>query len=209
MKVTKACRPGETITVDLLKPSSLSPDGWLKPLEFETTEPPTLYLRMPIGNYGVRVMCKVDTELRVYVDGNNVLETKVAKGIHVFERDGQGRPFQFGEAPAGEPALIQRTLFDSDELATCVQTHGQVTVQVRFAEDGGSTNADIIPDEFGDPVVFQMNAPGAHEEVLAGLLSKIKKPEKLTSAHDVFGDYKELDELPQRHCCNCPDHDHH
>ena len=30
MRITNQERPGEMIIVDLLKPSTLSPDGWLK-----------------------------------------------------------------------------------------------------------------------------------------------------------------------------------
>ncbi len=204
MRITHPERPDEMIIVDLLKPSTLSPDGWLKPLEFEITEPPTLYVRIPNGQYAVRVMTSSETELRVLVDGAKVLEAKVAKGSHIFERDGQGRIFNFSEAPAvgAEPELVQQTLFGSDEQAECVKTHGQVAIQVRFCDVGSSDES-----EFPDPIFFQMNPPGVHEEALASLLSKMKAPPKLTAEHDIFGEHKGAEMIPHRHCANCG-HDH-
>lgn len=213
MRITKDRRPGEMIIVDLLKPSTLSPDGWLKPIEFEITDPPTLYVRIPHGPFAVRVMTSSDAELMVHVDGAKVLEKKVGKGIHVFDKDADGKPLYFGTAPAAAegdgPQLVQETLFGTDEVAECVKTHGQVAVHVRFCDvDNGTATPDVTPD-YPQPVFFQMNAPGDHEEACASLLRKMKAPPKLTAAEDIFGEHKDSEGIPQRICCNCPNHDHH
>lgn len=212
MRITKDRRPGEMIIVDLLKPSTLSPDGWLKPIEFELTEPPTLYVRIPHGPYAVRVMTSSDTEVMVHVDGVKVLEAKVAKGIHIFDRDSEGRLFSYGDAtpPAQDdvPEMVQQTLFGTDEEASCVKTHGQVAVHVRFCDVTlGSVRPAVTPD-FPQPVFFQMNPPGQHEEALASSLRRMKAPPKLTEADDIFGENKSATPLPKRICVNCQ-HEHH
>lgn len=211
MRITKPRRPGEMIIVDLLKPSTLSPDGWLKPIEFEITDPPTLYVRIPHGRYAVRVMTSSDTEIMVHVDGTKVLETKVGKGIHVFDRSAEGELFNFGEPGESHgdgPELVQKTLFGTDEQAACVKTHGQVVVHARFCDiDTGTPRPAVTPD-FSQPVFFQMNPPGAHEEEFASLLRKVKAPPKLNNVEDIFGEGKASEPLPQRICCNCPNHDH-
>lgn len=211
MRISKPLRPGEHIIVDLVKPSTLTPDGWLKPIEFEISNPPTLFVRVPNGRYAVRVMTTADTEVLIHVDGTKALQTKVAKGIHYFDRDSEGKPFNFGDAPAAQegdgPQLEQQTLFGTNEEALCVKTYGQVAVHVRFCDITTPTGSHIVPPDFEQPVFFQMNQPGTHEEVCASMLSKMKSPPKLTSAEDIFGEHKDADALPQRHCCNCP-HDH-
>lgn len=206
MRITKPRRPGEMITVDLLKPSTLSVDGWLKPIEFEITDPPTHFVRMPNGRFAVRVMTTADTELMIHVDGVKALEAKVSKGIHVFEKDSEGRLFNFREAGStakDAPELVQQTLFGTEEEALCVKTHGAVVVHVRFC-DVTVDNKPVYTPDYQQPVFFQMNPPGAHEEACASMLRKMKAPPKLTSAEDIFSEYKDAETLPQRHCCNCP-----
>jgi hypothetical protein len=199
------------IIVDLLKPSTLSPDGWLKPIEFEITDPPTLYVRVPHGRYAVRVMTTADAEVLVHVDGVKAIEAKVTKGIHIFDKDSEGNFFTHGETTARAasegPELVQQTLFGTDEVAECVKTHGQVSVHVRFCDVTTGNGKPILTPDFQQPVFFQMNAPGAHEEACASLLRKLKAPPKLTAAEDIFGEHKDAETLPQRHCCNCP-HEH-
>lgn len=210
MRITKPRRPGDAIVVDLLKPSSLSPDGWLKPVEFEISEPPTIYVRVPHGNFAVRIMTSSDAEVLVSVDGAEALKTTVTKGIHILDRDSQGRAFKFSPEAAGEPqgeSPKQATLFAADEVQESKSSHGLVCVQVRFCDvQNGSAIPDVTPD-FPYPLFFQMNPPGAHEETFAGLLSKLKTPEKLTDAEDIFEEHKHKGKLPQRHCVNCG-HDH-
>jgi hypothetical protein len=201
MRITSPERPDDKIIVDLIKPSTLSPDGWLKPLEFEITQPPTLYVRMPHGQFAVRVISSSQAEVKVSVDGASVLQAQVGKGVHVFDKDAEGRLFNFSNTPAA--ANVQPTLFDNDEQAECTQTHGEVAIQVRFCDVGSSSDKS----EFMDPIYFQMNAPGDHEEALASLLSKMKAPPKLTAADDIFGDHDGVEMTPHRHCCNCG-HDH-
>lgn len=211
MRITKPRRPGDMIIVDLVKPSTLSPDGWLKPIEFELNDPPTLYVRVPHGQFAVRVMSTADTELMIHIDGQKVLDTRVSKGIHIFERDSEGRPFAYGRAPVvGEtPELEQQTLFGSDEEAECVKTHGQVAVHVRFADEQGPDGCPRpgVSRDFSHPVFFQMNPPGEHEEALAGLLRRMKAPPKLTEADDIFSENGDAKPLPKRMCINCG-HEH-
>ncbi|MBX9571858.1 MAG: hypothetical protein K2X77_23395 [Candidatus Obscuribacterales bacterium] len=212
MRITKPRRPGEMITVDLLKPSTLTPEGWLAPIGFEITEPPTVYARVPHGRYAVRVMTTADAELMIHIDGAKVIETTVAKGIHIFDKDADGRPFQYGENPVDTseaPEMVQQTLFDSGAPAECVKTHGQVAVHVRFADVPTTGPRPGVTPDYPQPVFFQMNPPGVHEETMAGLLRKVKRPAKLTAADDVLGEYTDVDgKYPERICCNCPDHDH-
>lgn len=212
MRITKPRRPGELITVDLLKPSTLTPDGWVTPINFETTEPPTVYARVPHGRYAVRVMTTSDTELMIHIDGTKVIETRVTKGIHIFDKDADGRPFQYGENPIDQsngPEMVQQSLFDTGEVADCVKTHGQVAVHVRFADVASNSPRPSITPDYPQPVFFQMNPPGTHEETMAGLLRKVKRPAKLTAADDIFGEYKDVEgKYPERLCCNCPNHDH-
>lgn len=207
MRITKTRRPGEMIIVDLLKASSASPDGWLKPIEFEIAEPPTLYVRVPHGRFAVRVMCSSDAEVLVSVDGTEALKTKVGKGIHILDRDSQGRFFQFSDQPAVDKSVKQESLFADDSAPDSCSSHGLVCVQLRFCDiDNGLGRPDITPD-FPYPVYFQMNPPGAHEEAFAGLLSKLKKPARLTDAEDIFEEHKHSGKMPQRLCVNCG-HEH-
>ena len=216
MRITKDRRPGELISVDLLKPSPLTQDGWVTPINFETSTPPTVYARVAHGKFAVRVMTTSDAELMIHIDGRKVLEKSVSKGIHVFDRDAAGKIFSYGEGPEAsnsestEPVSEQGTLFEIDTppVADAVESFGQVAVHVRFADvQDGMPRPSVTPD-FPVPVFFQMNPPGAHEETMASLLSKVKRPAKLTAEHDISGEAGAASSYPERICCNCPNHDH-
>jgi len=211
MRITKPRRPGDMIIVDLVKPSTLSPDGWLKPIEFELTEPPTLYVRVPHGQFAVRVMSTADTEVMIHIDGVKVVDARVGKGIHIFSQDSDGRAFSYGDAaPAAETAAQeQKMLLASEEHDACVNTHGQVAVHVRFADEVDSAGCPRpgVSRDFAQPVFFQMNPPGAHEEALAGLLRRMKAPPKLSEADDIFAENGDAKPVPKRMCINCG-HEH-
>lgn len=212
MRITHARSPGEMTIVDLLKSSTLSQDGWLKPIEFEITEPPTIYVRIPNGRFAVRVMTSSDTEIMIHVDGAMVLETKVGKGIHLFDRDAEGRLFNFGENQATKSSVtktVQRTRFDTEEAASCLTKPGQVAVLARLCKTNISTPCPPAAPDYLQSIFFQMNPPGAHEETCAELLSKMKSPPRLTAAEHRFGEYSDAEDLLQRLCCNCPHDQQH
>ncbi len=211
MRITKPRRPGDMIIVDLVKPSTLSPDGWLKPIEFELNEPPTLYVRVPHGQFAVRVMSTADTEVMIHIGGVKVVDARVGKGIHIFSQDSEGRAFSYGDsAPTAETAAQeQQLLVANEEHDACANTHGQVAVHVRFADEvdaAGSPRPGVSRD-FAQPVFFQMNPPGQHEEALAGLLRRMKAPQKLTEADDIFSENGDAKPVPKRMCINCG-HEH-
>lgn len=97
MKITKKNRPQDSIQVGLVQPSKLTGNGWIKPLDYEVTNPPTTMVRMPHGPFAVRVITTADTVVAVHIDGKPMLATRVGPGIHVLERDSWGSPFVFAQ----------------------------------------------------------------------------------------------------------------
>lgn len=182
MKITKARRPGEQIVLNLLKPSTLSQDGWVTPISFETVSPPQTYARVPHGPFAVRVLASAPVEVVVEFEGEKVLETVLDKGAHILQRGDDGKSFIFAaecHAPAATPAP---TLFPELEEPAPVQTNGLVRLQARFV-DIGTPRPDLTPD-YPVSAFFQMVTPEQHGEVTAGLLMKMKKPDEIPSCDD-------------------------
>lgn len=184
MKITKTHRPGEQIVLNLLKPSTLSQDGWVTPISFETVQPPQVYARVPHGPFGVRVLASAAVEVVVEFEGEKVLETILEKGAHILTRGSNGKPFEFA-AECHTPDTTQSqqpSLFPDLEEPAPVRTNGLVRLQARFVDVGGP-RPDVPPD-YPASVFFQMVTPEQHGSVTAGLLMKMKKPDEIPACDD-------------------------
>lgn len=164
------------IFVDLIRAS----DG-LKPLDVETGD--TVFVRMPHGNFKVRIVTPQPADVSVHLDGTHLGEQKVAKGMTLIEQDQSGRPFRFA-APGTKPAASttdggasQTTLFKDeapDASLPLAPSHGLVMVSVKFSEQSGR-KADKAENVF-----FQMNTPKDHANAVACNLHRIIPPEGIT-----------------------------
>jgi hypothetical protein len=206
MKIMNRNNRAHMVTVDLLKPSKLSADGWLKPIDFEISQPQTLFVRMPHGPFALRVVSCSDAILEVlmFVDGMGTLQARIGRGVHIFERDSQGRAFRFAESEAHRGLMLQA---DPGSDSDTIKTQGQVAVQIRsFDTEKGAQVADqpSVSAICEQSVFFQMNPPDIHEEVCASLLSQIKALPAMTGADDLFRDFEGAAEIPRRFCCSCP-----
>ncbi len=210
MKITKARRPDDLIVVNLLKPSTLSQDGWVTPISFETTQPPQVYARVPHGPFAVRVLTSAPVEVVVEFEGNKVLETVLDKGAHILARGNDGKAFVFApesDAPAAQ--AVQPSLFPDLEEPAPVKTNGLVRLQTRFT-DIGAPRPDVTPD-YPQTVFYQMVTPEQHGAVTASLLMKMKKPDVIPSCDDGLvnpdGAPSTRTPLPKRFCVTCG-HEH-
>lgn len=187
MKFTKERRPGDQIVLSLLKPSTLSQDGWVTPINFEVTSPPQLYARVPHGPVAVRVLTSAPCEVVVEFDGRKVLQTVLGKGAHLLSQGDDGKSFAFApasEAPAAEPT--QPSLFPELDAAENEgeKTNGLVRLQARFV-DVGAPRLDVTPD-YPVSLFYQMVTPENHGDVTASMLMKMKKPDEIPSCDDTL-----------------------
>jgi hypothetical protein len=166
------------IYVDLIR----ARDG-LKPLDVETDD--TILVRMEHGNFKVRIHTPQPADVSVHLDGTLKLETKVAQGMSMIDRDKSGQPFSFtkrGDKPrasdttsgdAQEPLFAEGT---ADNQKPIAETHGLVMVSVKFSEQPGQK-----PDH-SEAVFFQMNAPQDHARTVAANLHRVIPPEGVTKS---------------------------
>lgn len=198
MKITKPLRVGDYVSVDLVKPSKLSPEGWVAAIGLEVVGTPrTFYVQVPYGQYGVRVMTTAAVEVKVEVDGAKVIESSLTKGFHILDKTSDGRQLTFvsaEDAEAGQPLL-----FDKESLGIA-PGHGLVAVSVRFADIITNGVMDVPPD-FPESVHFQMNPPDLHLKEVAARLSQVVAPPKIPFADEVTGEGEHA--LPGRFCSVC------
>lgn len=145
------------------------------PIGIQTPE--TNFLRMPHGEFGVRIVTPRETEVAVHFGDKQVLSAKVKKGTHLLTEDTDGNVFKF-TARGDQPASADETT-PAQQPASQTDT-GFVAVSVRFVDEkvvhGPRPRADVA-----ETICFQMNPPGsAHNATVADNLHRVIPPEGVT-----------------------------
>jgi hypothetical protein len=166
------------IFIDLIEGES-----GLKPLEIETED--VILVRMPHGQFRVRVLSPALANITVTLDGAEVLATQVKPNqLTVLSTGSDGRPFTFGDKPSVkatdqpvQPALfVEAPAKDTREMAA--PSHGLVIVSAQFAEQG-ATAPGVKPGPAA-LVFFQMNTHRDHLRAVAANLHRVIPPEGVT-----------------------------
>jgi len=194
---------------------------WIRPHFHEIANVNKLFVRMPVGQYALRVMSQHKTELLMHVDGKLVLRTVVPSGLQYVEKDEQGNLFIFakpGEAkpliPASDQVLNQAPEQEVEQPALALETAdedanvqapmlpvsdpGSVFVVIRFVDEPGP---GLKPPAQEFEVVFQMNAPADHDLLVAEkhLLTMVK-PAALINTEDELSFEPPQGHLPSFTC---------
>jgi hypothetical protein len=202
---------GRSVDVALVAKPALSAKfsgglDWTRPHFYEISNSNKLFVRMPLGQYALRIMSQHKTEILVHVDGKLVLRSEVASGLQYVEKDGSGNFFVFAKPgdekpliPASDQVLIEAPIIDVDAQATlpllaeqseenvqapmlAVSDPGSVHVVIRFVDEAGP-GLKPPPQEF--EVVFQMNAPADHDLLVAEKhLLTMLKPKAMVNMED-------------------------
>jgi hypothetical protein len=159
----------------------------LKPLEFETED--AIFVRMPYGQFRVRIVAPQLTDITITMDDVELLRTKVGPGLALLSVDADGKPFVFaapGQAvapPAAGDGDKQGLLFELPaEGKPAATTHGFVIVAVKLADQAPSKQGPGVNGDKADLVFFQMNPPREHARALAANLHKVVPPEGITGS---------------------------
>lgn len=218
---------------------------WMRPVSHRTEDSNKTFLRMPEGNYAIRVMSKSATEMLVHVSGKLVLRTQVEPGLQYIRKDGAGNYLLFGTA-SEQPNVVASDAEKIAMLSSSATTNGatkEADDSVKEADlfsgenlEGGPSQDDanalnfeqlpLLPDAEENSVfivvrfvdepgpglkppaqeyemVFQMNKPADHDELVAtrNLLTMVK-PSLLINEQDEVSF-----EPPQNHrptfTCTC------
>jgi len=180
---------------------------WIRPHFHEIANVNKLFVRMPAGQYALRVMSKHKTELLMHVDGKLVLRTLVPSGLQYVEKDERGNYFIFAKPgeqkpliPASDQVLLNQeaTATEAEQPALALTTEdedanvqapmlpladpGSVFVVIRFVDEPGP---GLKPPAQEFEVVFQMNTPADHDLLVAEkhLLTMVK-PASLINTED-------------------------
>jgi hypothetical protein len=228
MKITDNL--GRSVDVALVAKPALSAKfsgglEWTRPHFHEIANSNKLFVRMPAGQYAIRVMSQHKTEILLHVDGKLALRTVVPTGLQYVEKDASGNYFIFAK-PGDQKALIP----SSDQALVQAPTEdGSAQASLELAEgDGATTEADVqapmlaiadpgsvfvvmrFVDEPGPglkpPVqefeaVFQMNTPTDHDLLVAEkhLLTMVK-PQKMINNEDELSFEPPQGHLPSFTC---------
>jgi hypothetical protein len=140
------------------------------PLESKT-DSETL-VRVPHGPFKVRVASERTTEVKIELDGETALSTKVRSGSTDIDCDDDERPLIFGS----EGVQADSRSGGDDALVT---TEGRVVVSVRHTLPRLPRGEKPGPEEPWESVTFQMHTPGAgFNEAIAHNLDRIVSPVK-------------------------------
>jgi len=208
MKITDNL--GRSVDVALVAKPALSSKfsaglEWTRPHFYEIANNSKLFVRMPVGQFALRVMSAHKTEILVHVDGKLRARTVVATGLQYVDKDDAGNFFIFAAPgdekqfiPASDQALIQApevegeaaqpALFSEDVDQNVqmpmlpVSDPGSVFVVLRFVDE---PSPGLKPPAQEFEAVFQMNAPADHDMLVAEkhLLTMVK-PETLINSDD-------------------------
>lgn len=157
---------------------------WSRPVCYEVTNSSETFVRMPHGQYAVRVISRHAVDLLVHVDGQLRRRVSLPKGINYVDTDGDGQPLFFLEkgetakfvpqndqdAIDGAPTVAaeqgQLGLADDNVQVPLVPPsgHGLVFVVARFTPE---LTPGLKPPAQEYEATFQMNAPQDHDELLA------------------------------------------
>jgi len=166
---------------------------WTRPFFHEIKNSNKLFVRMPVGQYALRVMSKHKTEILMHVDGKLALRTEVSTGIQYVDKDASGKFFIFAKPGDDKPVILasdhelkqapdteqsQVALFTEDEDYTQapmlpIADPGSVFLVLRFVDEPGP---GLKPPAQEFEVVFQMNTPSDHDNLVAEkhLLTMVK-----------------------------------
>jgi hypothetical protein len=232
MKITDTT--GRTVDIALVaKPAANARFGadvdWLRPTFHQVTDSTKLFVRMPEGQYAIRVMSKHATQMLVHVSGKLVLRTDVASGLQYLRKDGSGANFVFGtnsDKNANSAAIV---LTDEEQIAALsapkainasdeVQTSllDDITdsgVQLPLLADASPDSVFIVVRFLDDEgpglkppaqefeVCFQMNKPVDHDELVAtrNLLTMVR-PARLIDEQDETSFEPPQTHRPTFHC---------
>jgi len=215
---------GRTVDVVLVAKPALSAKysgglDWTRPHFYEIQNSNKIFVRMPLGQYALRLMSKHKTEILVHVDGKLVLRSEVASGLQYVDRDNSGNFFVFAKpgdakplipasdqvlipAEAGEQASLPLAVSESEENVQApmlaVSDPGSVHVVLRFVDDPGP-GLKPPPQEF--EVVFQMNTPADNDMLVAEkhLLTMVK-PAAMINTEDELSFEPPQGHLPSFTC---------
>jgi len=181
----------------------LHADGaWLEPVGYAVEDHDTYFRRMPQGQFGIQLITPNGADVQVYIDGRMRLDTTVPGKVQVIDADAAGKNFFFdaaglldeqealpalssssisgpavvGEKEAPAPAADLSTTAGVEPVQSKLRApkgHGLVFVVFRLLQ---SADRQAERDGIEYAIAFQMNAPGEHERVLAGNLSRIVAP---------------------------------
>ncbi|MBS1992232.1 MAG: hypothetical protein JSS83_17035 [Cyanobacteria bacterium SZAS LIN-3] len=178
---------------------------WTRPHFYEIANNNKLFVRMPVGQFALRVMSQHKTEVLMHVDGKLRARTVVPSGLQYVDKDdagnfyifaapGEEKPFipasdqvlmEQPEAPTSEatqPALFEAGDADVQMPMLPVSDPGAVHVVLRFVDEPGP---GLKPPAQEFEVVFQMNTPSDHDNLVAEkhLLTMVK-PKPLINHED-------------------------
>jgi hypothetical protein len=226
MKITDNL--GRSVDVALVAKPALSDKfsgglDWIRPHFHEIANNTKLFVRMPAGQFALRVMSKHKTEILLHLDGKLALRTEVSSGLQYVEKDSSGNFFVFAKAgeakaliPASDQVLIQASeqedgstageanLFteESDPQIQApmlpISEPGSVFVVLRFVDEPGP---GLKPPVQEFEAVFQMNTPSDHDMLVAEkhLLTMVK-PETLINSEDELSFEPPQGHLPSFTC---------
>jgi hypothetical protein len=216
---------GRTVDVVLVAKPALSAKysgglDWTRPHFYEIQNSNKIFVRMPVGQYALRLMSKHKTEILVHVDGKLVLRSEVASGLQYVDRDNSGNFFIFAKPgdekpliPASDQALIEVQATDEQASLPLAESQSEENVQVPMlaVSDPGSVHVVLRfvdepgpglkppPQEF--EVVFQMNTPADNDMLVAEkhLLTMVK-PAAMVNSEDELSFEPPQGHLPSFTC---------
>jgi hypothetical protein len=215
MKITDTV--GRSVDVALVAKPALSDKfsgglDWIRPFFYEIANNSKLFVRMPAGQFALRVMSQHKTEILLHVDGKLALRTEVSSGLQYVDKDSSGNYLVFakpGEAkplmPSSDQALVanqsasqseetQPSFLPADESIDqdahvqlpmlAIADPGSVFVVVRFVDEPGPGSKPPA-QEF--EAMFQMNTPVDHDLLVASkhLLTMVKPVAMINSEDEL------------------------
>ena len=87
---------------------------WTRPVYYEVKNSSDIFVRMPLGQYAVRVMSQHAVDLLIHVDGQLRRRVSLPKGVSFVETDGDGQILHFMN-PGDVAPLTPRT--DAEAIA--------------------------------------------------------------------------------------------
>jgi hypothetical protein len=183
---------------------------WTRPYFHEIANSNKLYVRMPAGQFALRVMSPQKTEILLHVDGKLALRTEVPSGLQYVDKDAGGAFFIFakpgdekplipasdqvlllnqeptlaleGEAATAEPTLLTEESVCVQEPMLPISDPGAVHVVLRFVDEPG---IGLKPPAQEFEAMFQMNTPADHDLLVAeSHLLTMVKPKPMVNSED-------------------------
>jgi hypothetical protein len=180
---------------------------WTRPHFHQIANSSKLFVRMPAGQFALRVMSPHKTEILLHVDGKLALRTEVPSGLQYVEKDASGSFLIFAKPGDEKPlipasdqvllaALAQKADFATGQATIFtegVDPHvqlpmlpisdpGAVHVVLRFVDEPGP---GLKPPAQEFEAIFQMNTPADHDMLVAeNHLLTMVKPTALVNSED-------------------------